>query len=114
MIRTGLKKELGNRKKFKGLFVRIGRKAGFNGYSQETILLKDIIDLENGIRVTDHVWLNLTKSFEAANIKEGMTVEFEARVKEYTKGYVNTRYKIDHQKKDYKLSHPTKFRIATA
>lgn len=112
-MRTALKKEAGTRKKFKGTFVRIGRKAGFKGYSQETILLKEIIDLELGKVVTDHVWLNLTKGFEQIGIKEGMIIEFEARIKEYTKGYVNTRYKIDNQKKDYKLSHPTKFRIAT-
>ena len=112
-MRTGLKKELGNRKKFKGIFVRIGKKAGFNGYSQETILLKDVIDLEHGAIVTDHLWLNLTKGFEALAIKEGMSLEFEARITEYAKGYVNKRYKIDRQKKDYKLSHPTKFRIAT-
>lgn len=112
-MRIGLKKELGKRKKFRGLYVRMGRKAGFNGYSQETILLKDIVDLESGAIVTDHLWFNLTKGFECLSIKEGMTLEFEARIKEYTKGYVNTRYKIDQQKKDYKLSHPTKFRIAT-
>lgn len=112
-MRDGLKKELGNRKKFKGTFIRTGRKTGFRGYSQETILLKDIIDLESGNPVTDHLWLNFTKSFELANIQEGMTIEFEARVKTYTKGYVNSRYKIDQRKKDFKLSHPTKFRIAT-
>lgn len=113
-MRTRLKKELGNRKKFKGLFVRIGRKTGFKGYSQETLLLKDIIDLESGAIVCDHIWLNLTKGFEGAGIKEGMTIEFEARITEYTKGYVNKGYKIDQRKKDYKLSHPTKFRIATS
>lgn len=113
-MRTSLKKELGNRKKFKAVFVRTGRKTGFNGYSEETILLTGIIDIESGTIVTDHLWLNLTKGFEAARIKEGMTIEFEARIKEYTKGYVNKRYKIDQQKKDYKLSHPTKFKIATA
>lgn len=112
-MRIGLKKEDGNRKKFKGTFIRKGRKTGFKGYSQETILLKDIIDIESGVIVTDHLWLNFTKRFEAAAIREGMVIEFEARVREYTKGYVNKGYKIDHRKKDYKLSHPTKFRIAT-
>jgi hypothetical protein len=112
-MRTGLRNEVGQRKKFKGLFVRTGRKAGFNGYSQETILLKDIIDLDHGAVVTDHLWLNLTKGFEVAGIREGMTIEFEARIKEYKKGYVNKRLNVDQQKKDYKLSHPTKFRIAT-
>lgn len=112
-MRTELKKEVGNRKKFKGTFIRIGRKTGFKGYSQETILLKNIIDPENGLLITDHIWLNLTRGFEVAEIKEGMLVEFEARIKLYTKGYVNNRYKTDHQKTDYKLSHPTKFKIAT-
>lgn len=112
-MRTGLKNELGNRKKFRGTFIRTGKKTGFNGYRQETILLKDILDVESGAVLTDHLWLNLTKSFEIARIKEGMVIEFEARIKEYTKGYVNKRYKIDRQKKDYKLSHPTKFRVAT-
>lgn len=114
MMRARLKKELGNRKKFRGLFVRIGRKTGFNGYSKETILLANIVDPESGALVTDHLWLNFTKSFEDARIKEGMTIEFEARITEYTKGYVNKGYKIDQRKKDYKLSHPTKFRIATS
>ncbi len=112
-MRTHLKKELGNRKKFRGLFVRIGRKTGFKGYRQETILLKDIIDLEHGTLVADHLWFNFTKSFGAAHVREGTMIEFEARVTQYTKGYVNKRYKIDQQKKDYKLSHPTKFAIAT-
>jgi len=112
-MRAGLKKEVGNRKKFRGIFVRTGRKTGFKGYSQETILLKGIIDVESGMIVTDHLWLNFTKAFEAAGIREGMTFEFEARITEYAKGYVNKGYKIDHRKKDYKLSHPTKFSVAT-
>lgn len=90
----------------------MGYKTGFNGYREETILLKDVIDLEDNERVTDHLWLNFTKAFEAAKVKEGMTIDFEARVKEYSKGYVNRRYKIDQQNKDYKLSHPTKFIVS--
>lgn len=111
-MRIGLKKEAGNRKKFKGTFVRTGHKTGFKGRSQETILLKDIVDLESGSIITDHLWLNFTKGFETTGAKEGMTLEFEARITEYTKGYVNREYKIDHRKKDYKLSHPIKFKIA--
>lgn len=113
MARVGLKKDLGIRKKFKGTFVRTGRKAGFNGYSQETLLFKNIIDLESGTLVADHAWFNFTKGCEDAEIKEGIMVEFEARIKEYKKGYVNSKFKINKQKTDYKLSHPTKIRIAT-
>ena len=112
-MRQGLKKDADVRKKFTGVFVRTGRKAGFKGYSEETILLKNITDSETGLVVTDHVWFGFTKGFETAGIKEGMTVSFEARIKKYTKGYINKKYNIDQQKTDYKLSHPTKIKIAT-
>lgn len=112
-MRQGLKKDAGDRKKFTGIFVRTGRKAGLTGYSEETILLKNITDAETGLVVTDHIWFNFTKGFEAAGIKEGMTLSFEARIKKYTKGYINKKYNIDQQKTDYKLSHPTKIKIAT-
>ena len=36
----------GGRKKFKGVFSRLGKKTNYKGYSEETILLKDIIDIE--------------------------------------------------------------------
>ena len=113
-MRHGLKNNVGERKKFRAVFVRMGKKTGFKGYSEETILLTNVTDTETGRLVTDHVWLNLTESFLAAGAKEGMTIEFEARIKEYAKGYVNKRYKIDLQKKDFKLSHPKKFRVATS
>jgi len=113
MARVGLKNDLGVRKKFRGIFVRTGRKAGFNGHSQETLLFKKIIDLETETMVADHVWFNFTKGFEGVEINEGIIIEFEARIKEYKKGYVNNKLKINQQKIDYKLSHPTKIRIAT-
>ena len=113
-MRSGLRGDLGQRKRFKAIFVRIGKKSGFKGRSEETMLLKNVTDAETGKLLTDHVWLNLTESFLAAGIQEGMTIEFEARVKEYTKGYVNRRYDVDQQKKDLRLSHPTKFRVATS
>lgn len=110
-MRAGLKGQLGDRKKFIGKFIRTGKKAGFKGYSQETILLKDIIDAESGQHVTDHLWLNFTKGFEDVNLKPGAMVEFQARVVEYKKGYKNSRFITEQQKKDYKLSHPTKIRV---
>lgn len=113
-MRSGLKNNIGERKKFRAVFVRIGKKAGFKGFSEETILLRNITDPDTGAVLTDHVWLNLTESFLSAGIKEGTLIEFEARVKAYAKGYVNSRYKIDFRKTDFKLSHPTKFRIATS
>lgn len=112
-MRTELRKEAGNRKKFRGTFIRIGKKAGFNGYSQETILLKDIADALTGEQVTDHIWLNFTKGFENIHLQPGTIVEFQARIVEYKKGYKNSRFASGEQKKDYKLSHPTQIRIVT-
>ena len=113
-MRKELLKIDGHRKKFSATFSRLGTKKNYKGYSEPTILLISIIDIETGLKVADHMWFSLTKGFEHAGLKvgkEGATVEFEARIKEYKKGYVNVRYKINQQKADYKLSHPTRIKI---
>ena len=97
------------RRRFTGIFAAYGKKAGFRGRrSQETILLRDVRDITNATLVTDHLWLNLTKEFADLQLKQGDAVAFDARVKKYVKGYVNTRGKIDNRRHDYKLTHPTK------
>ncbi len=106
-MRKELAKELGIRKKFNGVFSRIGKKTGFNGYSEETILLKNIRDSETSQIVADHIWFNFTKGFEKLSLTEGIILEFEARIKEYKKGYMNSKYKINNSTSDYKLSHPS-------
>ncbi len=109
-MRKELEKDSGVRKRFRATFIRIGKKAGFNGYSEETILLKHIVDAETNKVVTDHIWFSFTKGFEKLSLTEGVTLEFEARIKEYKKGYVNARYKINTATLDYKLSNPTKIK----
>jgi hypothetical protein len=61
--------------------------------------------------VADHLWFAYTKTFQAVELRPGALVEFEARIKQYTKGYVNKKYGIDQREIDYKLSHPTKVRV---
>lgn len=109
-MRKELEKDSGVRKRFRATFIRIGKKAGFNGYSEETILLKHIVDAETNKVVTDHIWFSFTKGFEKLSLTEGVKLEFEARIKEYRKGYVSPRYKINTCTTDYKLSHPTKIK----
>lgn len=92
-------------------FVRVGKKRNFKGYSEDTILLKDIIDVETENCVADHVWFTFTKVFEAAGIREGDTITFDARVKSYSKGYVNKSLGMTRRKTDFKLSHPTKVQV---
>lgn len=110
-MRKRLANDKDERKKFRALFARFGKKVNYKGYSETTVLLTDITDAETNHIVTEHLWFAYTAGFEKANIREGMRIEFEARIKEYTKGYVNKKYGINNRKKDYKLSHPTKIRI---
>ena len=99
------------RKKFHAVFSRFGKKVSFSGYSDQTILLIDVRDAETQETLTDHVWFAYTRGFENIPLRPGAKVEFEARIKEYKKGYVNRRFKIDQSRVDYKLSYPTRIRI---
>ena len=109
-MRKELAPENGMRKKFSAQFDRIGKKINYKGYSEETLLLKKVVDLETNKVVADHVWFSYTKGFEKISLEPGTMLEFEARVKEYKKGFVNKAYKINNRSTDYKLSHPTKIR----
>ena len=97
------------RARFRGTFVRAGMKNGYKGMLP-TIMLKNVENIETKEIVTEHLWFNLTKGFSALDLKEGEIVEFDARVKSYTKGYMGYRDDIYDKpvEYDYKLSHPTK------
>jgi hypothetical protein len=110
-MRTKLASQDGERKKFKARFVRLGKKTNYKGYSEDTILLSQVTDMETNTLVTDHLWFSYTKGFEKINLKEGLMITFEARVKSYKKGYVNRAIGMHRQQKDYKLSHPTRIEI---
>ena len=110
-MRRVLKKSVGDRKKFSGIFVRLGKKTNYLGYSDETILLKDVSDMETGKQVADHLWFAYTKGFQQLSLLPGLEIEFEARIKKYAKGYRNSKYKIDNRTTDYKLSNPTKISL---
>lgn len=110
-MRKVLTNSAGERKKYRAAFCRLGKKLGYLGYSEETILLKDVTDLETNQVVADHIWFAYTQGFQKVNLKEGVLVEFEARVKKYTKGYVNPRLKVNNKREDYKLSNPTKIKV---
>jgi hypothetical protein len=111
LIRKALAARDGERKKFHAVFSRFGKKINYKGYTETTVLLTKIVDLESGDVVADHLWFTYTSGFEKANLEEGVPIEFEARAKEYAKGYVNKKYGINQRKKDFKLSHPTKIKV---
>ena len=110
-MRKELGKQVGERKKFQATFVRFGKKTNYRGFGEETVLLKNIVDLESNRIVTEHLWFAYTKNFQLVRLIEGTYIEFEARIKKYTKGYKSSRYKIDQRTEDYKLSHPTKISL---
>jgi hypothetical protein len=109
-MRKELAKTDGERKRYQAHFDRIGKKTNFKGYSEDTILLKNILELETNRVVADHVWFTFTQGFMKAAINPGDRIEFEARSKRYEKGYVNKPLRINSQTSDYKLSNPTKIR----
>lgn len=111
MMRSKLASSEGERKKFSARFVRLGKKVNYKGYSEDTILLSNVTDLETNTIVTDHLWFSYTKAFEKVKLEEGATITFEARVKAYKKGYVNKAIGINNKRTDFKLSHPTKIAL---
>lgn len=106
-MRKKLAEDVGTRKKFRGVFARYGKKVNYKGYSEETVLVEQIVDAETNQVMCDHLWFSLTKGFEKLNLISGDVLQFDARIKEYTKGYKNITYKISNTSKDFKLSHPT-------
>ncbi|MHA1947271.1 MAG: hypothetical protein ACXAC6_17400 [Candidatus Hodarchaeales archaeon] len=111
MKREKLKKLKGERRTFQGIFVRYGIKHNWHGFPVKTLLFKDISN-GTGIILTDHIWFNMTKGFEKlGELNEGDLVQFDARIREYVKGYVNYRKMIDERSIDYRLSHPTKIML---
>jgi len=110
-MRRDLAKSDGERKTFRAIFSRVGKKVGYTGYSEDTILLTRITEVETGRVVADHVWFTYSKGFEAVALKPGVAIEFDARVRQYTKGYVNRQLQVNRTRHDYKLSHPTKIKL---
>ena len=106
-MRKELRKLENIRSTFTATFSRFGTKSGWRG-EIKTILLKDIKDVNNRV-VADHLWFNCTKGFDKMSLSEGDIVKFDARVKEYLKGYCGYREDVYKPvEKDYRLSHPTK------
>lgn len=99
------------RRLFHATFSRVGKKTNYHGYSEDTLLLTNVVDVEANEMVADHVWFTYSNAFDKLRLKEGDRLEFEARVREYKKGYVSRSLKINQSRKDFKLSYPTKIKV---
>lgn len=107
-MREELKKINEVRSTFTATFERMGTKSSF-GHPKPTLLFKDVRD-HTGRIVTEHLWFNYTKGFMELGLQVGDVVQFDARVKEYEKGYKGWRDDVWDSpiETDYKLSHPTR------
>lgn len=110
-MRKNLEEIEGVRGEFSATFVKLGTKRNYKGYSEETVLLKNVRSTENNSVVADHLWFSYTKGFQSIVLTPGVVIIFNARIKKYTKGYVNKRIGMNERKEDYKLSHPTQIRL---
>lgn len=109
-MRSKLKSVVEKRLRFRAEVERFGTKPGYRGSASETtVLLKNVVFADNGRPATDHIWFTVGKMIAAQRWEIGDRVEFDARVGEYAKGYVNYREYIDERVIDYKLNRPTRF-----
>jgi hypothetical protein len=106
-LRRELKKLNEKRILFTAVVDRFGKKNGWQGKQEDTILLKDVRFADSQKMATDHIWFTIGKIIHFEGLREGDKIQFEARIGEYTKGYVYPGW-IDERQKDYKLNWPTK------
>ena len=101
-MRNKLRKIKNVRLRLSATVDRFGKKNNYKGPPSETIMLSDIKDT-TGELLADHVWFTVRQTIAEANLEIGDQIEFEARVKRYTKG------KYPNFESDFKLNNPTKF-----
>lgn len=106
-----------HRFKFSGKFKKYGFK--FNDrrktHASPTILLVDVklIDGDDEIDMTDHLWFNLTKGFKYLGIlADDDIISLYGRVTEYTKGYQGSKTDVDKPIQiDYKIERPSRVKL---
>lgn len=105
-MRKALKKNgTDSRRRYRATVGRFGEKSNNFGYYQtleETIMFKNIIDVEKGRIITDHLWFKVGKQIDQLKLNKGDGISFDARVGQYTKGY------YPNIKVDYKLKNMSK------
>jgi hypothetical protein len=110
-MRKELKDKNEERTLFTAVVARFGTKANYHGYAENTMLLKNVRFAGTGEYATDHTWFTVGKTIGKLKLAVGDTIQFEARIGAYTKGYVNRRLNVNDSKTDYKLTRPTKFTL---
>jgi phage tail sheath gpL-like len=111
-MREAMQSREGERGKFCGTVERFGTKTAYRGPAIPTVLIVDVRDA-SGALMTDHLWMTVGKQIAALSLVAGDTVEFEARITSYEKGYFGYRDDVyKPAETDYRLSFPTKVKKA--
>lgn len=112
-MRKALRKREGERFRVRCHVERFGTKSAFKGGPIPTILLKNLQDVTTGDNLTDHLWFTAGKWCQGLRI--GDTIEFDARVGAYLKGYQGRREDVYAPvSEDFRLERPTRvIRIET-
>lgn len=107
-MRKELKKLNGKRLSFTATVERFGEKPAYRGWLIPTVLLTNVKIKGTEKVITDHLWFTKGKSWDGC--VTGCTVEFDARVTTYEKGYKGFRDDVydSFVELDYKLERPTK------
>lgn len=103
----------GERHTFQADFEKYGYKryhdASRGDLYSATIVVRNVEimdDPDHPRMMTDHLWLNLTKGFSSLGLlKQGDRIQFNGRVSQYTKGFINK------DKVDYELTYPSKVKL---
>lgn len=107
-----LLKSMGTDKRytFTAIVERFSLKNGFRNLPLRTILLTNVRHEEK--LVADHVWLTCGRRIYSAILIPGDLIQFDARIKEYEKGYKGRREDVYKPiSRDYCLSYPTKIKV---
>lgn len=109
--RAVLQQRDGLRFRCRAFVERFGMRKAFRGPDQPTVLLRDIVDAENALPLTEHLWFVCGKW--SAGLVPGDTLEFDARATPYLKGYRGRRDIPDASPvtRDWRLERPTKVAV---
>jgi hypothetical protein len=109
-MRKALKEVEGDRIKVFAEVSKFGTKQAFKRPPLDTVCLINLKD-ESGSEISDHLWLTIGKQIANLHLQTGDLISFNARAKQYTKGYFGRRIDVYVPAQvDYTLSNPTKFK----
>jgi hypothetical protein len=84
-MRTALQARDGQQCRYRATVGRFGSRRVAGAYPVRTVLLLDVVDVETGEVVADHLWM--TAGRWSAALRIGDQVEFDATAAPYQRGY---------------------------